>query len=200
MILRKVILAIVMLIAVMANFTTVEAAESIPYICYDSIGSFVNKINSRLAVINERITYEETGFYLSRVDDKGQYGSQYEHFYKADIGEPLSTPVVILPTSSNVQFWCNRDSSAIYRIEFCFSSDNWNKHSTIFVATLYAPGLPSSTIQEFTGSFDKFITSVTHPTSKTFKLWYPEIGRYIVVKCKVSNYADVMIKIDAKFS
>ena len=184
MILRKAILAIVMLIAVMVNFTLVEAAESVPYICYDSIGSFINKINSRLAVINERITYEEIGFYLSRVDSKGQYGSQYEHFYKADIGEPLSTPAVTFPTSSNVQFWRNRDSSAIYQIDFDFNRDNWNKHSTIFVAILYATGLPSSTIQEFVVSFDKFIISVIHPTSKTFKLGIQKLGDILLLNAK----------------
>ena len=184
MILRKAILAIVMLIAVMVNFTLVEAAESVPYICYDSIGSFINKINSRLAVINERITYEEIGFYLSRVDSKGQYGSQYEHFYKADIGEPLSTTAVTLPTSSNVQFWRNRDSSAIYQIDFDFNRDNWNKHSTIFVAILYATGLPSSTIQEFVVSFDKFIISVIHPTSKTFKLGIQKLGDILLLNAK----------------
>ena len=123
-----------------------------------------------------------------------------EHFYKADIGEPLSIPVVTLPTSSNVQFWCNKNSSAIYQIEFCFSSDNWNKHSTIFVATLYATGLPSLTIQEFVDSFEKFITSVPHPTSKTFKLWHPQMGRFIVVKWAISKDGVVDIKIDGQFS
>ena len=71
--------------------------------------------------------------------------------------------------------------------DFCFSSDNWNKHSTIFVATLYATGLPSLTIQEFVDSFEKFITSVPHPTSKTFKLWHPQMGRFIVVKWAISK-------------
>ena len=105
---------------------------------------------------------------------------------------------------STITFHSTSDNSAIYKIEINDVSVDpqiGEKISVIFGATLFSIGVPSDTYKQFDDSWGKWASSrKSLPASKTFKLWHPQMGRYIVVKMKFSGNASLEITIYGKSS
>ena len=202
MILRKVILAIVMSIAIMANFTTVEAAESTPYVYYGTIQSFIEKINYQLDRSGE---YSNCKLYDPNYQNMQWFGGGYVgEVTIATISDRELPGNLHLWPASTIKFHSTLDDSAIYKIELESISEDAKvneKTGAIFAAAILATDVPIDTFKQFYDSLLKWANSVKRrPASKTFKLWHPQMGRYIVVKWKIDSNGSYDITIDGQFS
>ena len=114
MILRKVILAIVMLIVVMANFTMVEAVESTPYVYYGTIQSFIEKINYQLDTAWNG-EYSNCKLYDPKYQDMTLFGGGLVgEVTIATISEREIPGNLHLLPASTIKFYSKLDNSAIY--------------------------------------------------------------------------------------
>ena len=204
MILRKTILAIIMLIAVMTNFTMVEADETTPYVYYGTIQSFIEKINYQLDTRADG-KYLNCKLYNPTYTDMTLIGQGFvgEITIATIGGSALPGNLHLLPAST-IKFHSTLDNSAIYRIEIKdISRDSKiiEKTSVICGAAILATGVSNDTYKQFSNSFLKWLKSrKSLPAKKTFKLWHPQMGRYIVVKCEIDGNGVLAFKIDGKFS
>ena len=204
MILRKAILVIVMFITAMVNFTTVEAVETTPYVYYGTIENFIKKINYQLDTAWGG-EYSNCKLYNPTYQNMQWFGGGYVgEVTIATISErELPGNLHLLPAST-IKFHSTLDNSAIYKIEINNISGDAKvneKMGAILAATILATDVPSDTFKQFAESLFKWVNSgKSLPTSKTFKLWHPQMGRYIVVKWKIDSKGSQEIMIDGKFS
>ena len=166
MILRKTILAIIMLIAVMTNFTMVEADETTPYVYYGTIQSFIEKINYQLDTradgkyLNCKL-YNPTYKDLTLIG-QGFVGEVTISTREGIIGFSNNLPMTGNVPASTIKIHSTLDNSAIYRIEIKdISGDSKviEKTSVICGAAILATGVSNDTYKQFSNSFLKWLNS-----------------------------------------
>lgn len=190
MIFRKTVLAFVMLIAVMANFKTVEAAETdetSAYLYYGTIDSFVKNVN----------------LVLDSSEDAKNYKLYNLQYYKTT-GNLYVGETTLFPGAS-IKFYSDPNNYAVYYIEI--NTRNTGKEAinatfSILSGCVLATGMPFDTFKQFRDSVQQWINSIkTVPTYKTFKVWNNQIRRYIVVKLSApGDQSGLEIQIYSKFS
>lgn len=169
--LKKLFLSIFALVLMMSNFSTAEANEDTPYIYYGSVSSFVDKINT---ILNRNgINYR-----LPSAFDRSSH-NQHLIYFGAGKGENNNL------SSSCIRFDTDYGGNNIHTIKcrVYYESDYEESQFYIFVALL-ATGLSQSSMHEFVDELQKYASRAHHRSSKTFKIWNSQMGRYIVLNVK----------------